>query len=132
MTKNAALAIIAVILGAMVLMWVLKIAFKLMILGVVAVRALRVTTPPTMANRFLTRWSSSRSSSACCSASRRWSSISVLVPNQRTIWSLASRIGSARDRNQRYCPSAARRGKVSSHSLPSRKWRSNFSATRSM
>jgi predicted membrane protein len=39
MTKNAALAIIAVILGAMVLMWVLKIAFKLIIFGVVAAAA---------------------------------------------------------------------------------------------
>jgi hypothetical protein len=39
MTKNAALVIVAVILGAMVLMWVLKIAFKLMILGVIAVAA---------------------------------------------------------------------------------------------
>jgi len=39
MTKNAALTIVAVILGAMVLMWVLKIAFKLIILGVIAVAA---------------------------------------------------------------------------------------------
>lgn len=39
MTKNAALTIVAVILGAMVLMWVLKIAFKLLILGVIAVAA---------------------------------------------------------------------------------------------
>jgi hypothetical protein len=42
MTRNAALAIIAVILGAMILMWVLKIAFKLILLGVVAVIAVAV------------------------------------------------------------------------------------------
>jgi|GEM_PF-4627473 len=39
MTKNAAIAIIAVILGAMILLWVLKLAFKLIIFGVVAVAA---------------------------------------------------------------------------------------------
>lgn len=39
MTRNAALVIVAIILGAMVLMWVLKIAFKLLILGAIAVAA---------------------------------------------------------------------------------------------
>jgi hypothetical protein len=40
MTRNAALTIVAIILGAMVLMWVLKIAFKLILLGVVALIAI--------------------------------------------------------------------------------------------
>ena len=39
MTRNAALVIVAIILGAMVLMWVLKITFKLILLGAVAVVA---------------------------------------------------------------------------------------------
>ena len=58
--------------------------------------------------------------------------MSVLAPNQREIAPpQASRIGAARDRNQRYWPSAPRSGKVSSQGSPvSIAW-ANFAATAS-
>ena len=72
-------------------------------------------------------------SSLCRSASSmsRWRVTSVLVPNQRATSPRPLRIGTARLRNQRYCPSAPRSGKVSSHSLPSRTAAANRAATAS-
>ena len=40
MTRNAALTVLAIILGAMVLLWVLKLAFKLIVLAAVAAAAI--------------------------------------------------------------------------------------------
>ena len=40
MTRNVAIAIVAVIVGLMILGWLLKIAFKLLLIGVVVVVAL--------------------------------------------------------------------------------------------
>ncbi len=54
---------------------------------------------------------------SAASRSRR-SEMSVLVPSQRRMRPSASRIGFARDRNQRNAPSAPRRGKVSSQASP--------------
>ena len=59
--------------------------------------------------RNLSSLRSTRISQARCSVT------SVLVPNQRTSRPAPSRIGRARDRNQRYWPSLPRSGKVSSH-----------------
>ena len=79
----------------------------------------------TGASGFRSSWASvAKNSSFCRSVSRsrsarsRCSLTSVLVPNHRRIRPCSSRIGMARDRNQRYEPSAPRSGKVSSQISP--------------
>ncbi|HEV2817512.1 MAG TPA: hypothetical protein VGW40_09880 [Allosphingosinicella sp.] len=40
MTKNAAIVIVAIILGLVILGWLLKLAFKLILIGIVVVGAI--------------------------------------------------------------------------------------------
>jgi hypothetical protein len=42
MTKNVAIVIVAIIVGLMILGWLLKLAFKLLLIGVVVVVAIAI------------------------------------------------------------------------------------------
>jgi len=68
-------------------------------------------TAATISSRCLRARSAARRASSC-------SVTSVLLPNQRTMAPDSSRIGTARDRNQRYSPSRPRSGTVSSQTDP--------------
>ena len=55
--------------------------------------------------------------------------MSVFVPNQRKTFPFELRMGTARERNQRYWPSWRRRGNVSSQASPVSKQRVILSIT---